>query len=121
MLVLRKGYRGHCRDDGDGAYVLTFFAMAQETVVLAHSAPAGESEKISDVAPTSEGARKAILNAAAKACWHLDPKSQRWLCPDCASARDASKHPESLGMSDGATRSQKGRGLEELFAASHLS
>ena len=62
----------------------------------------GEPEKISDVAPTSDGARKAILNAAAKACWHLDSKSQHWLCPDCASARDASKHPESLGMSDGA-------------------
>lgn len=61
----------------------------------------GEPEKISDVAPTSDGARKAILNAAAKACWHLDPKSRRWLCPDCAGARDASKHPESLGMSDG--------------------
>ena len=41
-------------------------------------------DKISDAAPTEEGARKAILNAAAKACWRFDLKLQRWLCPECA-------------------------------------
>ena len=60
-----------------------------------------ESERISDVAPTSAGARKAILNAAVKARWRLDPKSQRWLCPECASAHDASRQPEGNGMTDG--------------------
>jgi hypothetical protein len=80
------------------------------------------SERISDCAPTSEGARKAILNAAVKARWRLDPKSQRWLCPECASARDASKQPEENRMTDGPPSvPQKGRVLKELFAASHLS
>jgi hypothetical protein len=79
-----------------------------------------ESERISDVAPTSAGARKAILNAAVKARWRLDPKSQRWLCPACVSARDASRQPEN-GMTDGPPSvPQKLRVLEELFAASHL-
>ena len=41
--------------------------------------------------PTAEGARKAILNAAIKACWRFDPELQRWLCPDCVRARDASE------------------------------
>ena len=79
-----------------------------------------ESERISDVAPTSEGARKAILNAAVRACWRLDPKLQRWLCPECASACDASKRPEDNGVTDGPPSvPQKGRVLEELFAAAH--
>jgi hypothetical protein len=81
----------------------------------------GESEGISDVAPTAEGARKQILNAAVKERWRLDPKLQRWLCPECASARDASKQPEDNRISDcPPSVSQKGRVLEELFAASHL-
>ena len=79
------------------------------------------SERISDVAPTSEGARKAILNAAVKARWRLDPKTQRWLCPECVSARDASRQPEENGMTDRPPSvPQKSRVLEELFAASHL-
>jgi hypothetical protein len=80
-----------------------------------------ESERISDIAPTPEGARKAILNAAVKARWRIDPKSQRWLCPECASTRDASRQPEENGMTDGPPSvPQKSRVLEELFAASHL-
>jgi hypothetical protein len=79
-----------------------------------------ESERISDVAPTSEGARKAILNAAVKARWRFDPKLQRWLCPECASARYASRQTEN-GMTDGPPSIlQKSRVIEELFAASHL-
>jgi hypothetical protein len=78
-------------------------------------------ERISDVAATSEGARKAILNAAVKARWRLDPKSQRWLCPECASARDASRQPEENGRTDGPPSvPQKGDVLEELVAASPL-
>jgi hypothetical protein len=78
-------------------------------------------ERISDVAPTSEGARKAILNAAVKARWRLDPKSQRWLCPECASARDPSKQLEQNEMTDAPPSvPHKGRVLEELFAASPL-
>jgi hypothetical protein len=78
-------------------------------------------ERISDVAPTSEGARKAILNAAVKARWRLDPKSQRWLRPECASARDPSKQLEQNEMTDAPPSvPHKGRVLEELFAASPL-
>ena len=78
-------------------------------------------ERISDVAATSEGARKAILNAAVKARWRLDPKSQRWLCPECASACDASRPPEKGGMTDGPPPVlQQSRVLEKLFAASRL-
>jgi len=77
-------------------------------------------ERISDIAPTAQGARKAILNAAVRACWRLDPKLQRWLCPECASACDASKRPEDNGVTDGPPSvPQKGRVLEELFAAAH--
>jgi hypothetical protein len=78
-------------------------------------------EAISDVAPTAEGARKQILNAAVKARWRFDPKLQRWLCPKCARARDAPKQPEDHGMTDDPPSVlQKSRILEELFAASHL-
>jgi hypothetical protein len=75
--------------------------------------------------PTSprlrRGARKQILNAAVKARWRFDPKLQRWLCPKCASARDASKQPEDNGMTDDPSSvPQKSRVLGELFAASHL-
>ena len=81
-----------------------------------------ELERISDVAPTSEGARKAILDAAVKARWRRDPKSQRWLCPECASAREASRQPEENRMTEGPPSvPQKSRVLEEVFAASHLS
>ena len=79
------------------------------------------SERIFDVAPTPEGARKQILNAAVKARWRFDPKSQRWLCPDCVRGREASEPPEHVGVTDGPPSvPQKGRVLEELFAASHL-
>jgi hypothetical protein len=83
--------------------------------------PRDEWERISDVAPTSAGARKAILNSAVKARWRRDPKSQRWLCAECVSARDASRQPEENGMTDGPPSvPQKRRVIEELFAASHL-
>ena len=58
-------------------------------------------ERISDVAPTEEGARKAILNAAVKECWRFDLKLQRWLCPECAAARDVSNQAEGVEMTDG--------------------
>ena len=58
-------------------------------------------ERISDVAPTEEGARKAILNAAVKECWRFDLKLQRWLCPECAAARDVSNQAEDVDMTDG--------------------
>ena len=59
-------------------------------------------ERISDVAPTEEGARKAILNAAVKACWRYDLKLQRWLCPACAAAAaDVSNQTEDVEMTDG--------------------
>jgi hypothetical protein len=81
----------------------------------------GELERISDVAPTAEGARKAILNAAVKARWRFDPKLQRWLCPECASVRDASKQPEDNRMTDGSPSVSQGRRvLEEMFAGPHL-
>jgi hypothetical protein len=79
------------------------------------------SEGIFDVAPTPEGARKQILNAALKARWRFDPKSQRWICPDCVRGREASEQPEHVGAADGPPSvPQKDRVLEELFAASHL-
>jgi hypothetical protein len=56
---------------------------------------ADDLERISDVAPTVEGARKAILNAAVKARWRFDPKLQRWLCPECVRA-----HAEHVEMAD---------------------
>src|ERR1700691_3127228 len=78
-------------------------------------------ERLSDVAPTAEAVRKAILNAAVKAGWRFDPKLQRWLCPDCVRGREASERPEDVGVTDGPPSvPQKGRVLEELFAASHL-
>jgi hypothetical protein len=81
----------------------------------------GEAEGISDVAPTAEGARKQVLNAAVKARWRFDPKLQRWLCPDCVRGLEASQKPEDVGVTDGPPSvPQKGRVLEELFAASHL-
>jgi hypothetical protein len=81
----------------------------------------GELEGISDVAPTAEGARKQIFNAAVKARWRFDPKLQRWLCPDCVRGREASKRPQDNRMRDGPPSvPQKGRVTEELFAASHL-
>ena len=56
-----------------------------------------ELERIFDTAPTAEEARKAILNAAVKAGWRvLDPKWQRWLCPECVRARDRAEHPEDV-------------------------
>jgi len=54
-------------------------------------------ERISDIAPTAQGARKAILNAAVKARWRFDPKLQRWLCPACVRARDALGQLEDAG------------------------
>jgi hypothetical protein len=65
---------------------------------------AGEDQlqRISDVAPTEEGAQKAILNAAVKACWRFDQKLQRWLCPECAAAaRDVPNQTEDVEMTDG--------------------
>ncbi len=60
-----------------------------------------ELESISEVAPTAEGARKAILNAAVKARWCFDPKLQRWLCPECVRAREASARPEEVTIAVG--------------------
>ena len=76
-----------------------------------------EFERISDVAPTAEGARKAILNAAVKARWRFDPKLQRWLCPECVRAGDASERPEAIAMTDGPPSvPQRGHAvLEESF------
>ena len=59
-----------------------------------------ELERIAEVAPTAEGAQKAILNAAVKACWRFDQKLQHWLCPACVRARDASEQLEDLEMTD---------------------
>lgn len=56
---------------------------------------------ISDVAPTEEGARKGILNAAVKSRWWFDPQLQRGLCPDCVAARDSGK---DLGSGSGHAR-----------------
>ena len=78
-------------------------------------------ERLSDVAPTAEAARKAILNAAVKARWRFDSKLQRWLCPDCVRRCEASEQPENIGLTDGPPSvPQNGRDLEELFAASYL-
>ena len=76
-----------------------------------------EFERISDVAPTAEGARKATLNAAVKARWRFDPKLQRWLCPECVRVRHASERPEDVTMTDGPPSvPQSGHAvLEELF------
>jgi hypothetical protein len=60
----------------------------------------GESARISDVAPTEDGVRKAILNAAIKARWRFDEKSQRWLCPECVGARDALEQTEDITITD---------------------
>ena len=60
-----------------------------------------ELERIFDIAPTVEGARKAILNAAVKAGWRLDPKLQRWLCPECVRARDAAEQHEDVAVTEG--------------------
>jgi len=62
---------------------------------------ASDEQRISDVAPTAEGARKAILNAAVKARWRFNPKLQRWSCPECVRARYASERPEDVAMIDG--------------------
>jgi hypothetical protein len=58
-------------------------------------------ERISDIAPTAEGVRKAILNAVVKARWRFDPKLQRWLCPECVRVRDASAQTEDVEITDG--------------------
>jgi hypothetical protein len=79
------------------------------------------SERISDVAPTAEGARKQILNAAVKARWRFDPKLQRWLCPDCVRSREASEQHEDIGATDSPPSvPRRDHALEELLAASHL-
>ena len=81
----------------------------------------GELRAISDVAPTAEGARKQILNAAVKAGWRFDPKLQRWLCPDCVRGREASEQPEGVGVTDGPPSvPKKGRVSEECFAVPRL-
>ena len=59
-----------------------------------------ELDRISDVAPTAEGARKAIFNASVKSCWRFDRTSQRWLCPECVRVRDASEQPEVVAITD---------------------
>jgi hypothetical protein len=55
-------------------------------------------ERISDVAATAEGVRKAILNAAVKAPWRFDSKLQRWLCPECVRAHDGLEQTEDVEM-----------------------
>jgi hypothetical protein len=78
-------------------------------------------ERISDVAPTAEAVRKAILNAAVKARWRFDPKLQRWLCPDCVCSREASEQPEDVGATDSPPSvPRRDQVLEEMLAASHL-
>ena len=79
----------------------------------------GELEGISDVAPTAEGARKQILNAAVKARWRFGPKLQRWLCPDCVRCREALEQPEDARLTS-AIRSKKGsrlRGIVRRFSS----
>jgi hypothetical protein len=61
---------------------------------------ASEVERISDVAPTAEGVRKAIFNASVKSCWRFDQTSQRWLCPECVRVRDALERPDVVAMSN---------------------
>jgi hypothetical protein len=46
----------------------------------------GDLKTISDVAPTPEGARTAVLDAAVKSRWTVDLKLLRWLCPECVAA-----------------------------------
>jgi len=58
-------------------------------------------ERISDIAPTAEGVRKAIVNAAVKSRWRFDLKLQRWLCSECVRAHDVSKQAEVIEMADG--------------------
>jgi hypothetical protein len=70
-----------------------------------------ELERIFDTAPTAEGARKAILNAAVKAGWRRDPKSQRWLCPECVHARDAAEQPEEVRVTEAPPPGQKKGGI----------
>jgi hypothetical protein len=70
--------------------------VSSTTVISSELTTCFELERISDVAPTEEGARKAILKAAIKACWRFDPELQRWLCPDCVRARDASEVPADV-------------------------
>jgi hypothetical protein len=78
-------------------------------------------ERLSDVAPTAEAARKAILNAAVKARWRFDSKLQRWLCPDCVRKRDASTQAEDVETTDGPPSvPQRDHVLAEVFVASHL-
>jgi hypothetical protein len=57
--------------------------------------------RISEIAPTNEAVRKAILNAAVKARWRFDPKLQRWLCPECVRVRDASEKTQDVEITDG--------------------
>jgi hypothetical protein len=59
-----------------------------------------EKDRLSDVAPTAEGARNAIFNASVKSCWRFDPTLQRWLCSECVRVRDASERPEVVAMTD---------------------
>ena len=74
-------------------------------------------ERISDVAPTSEGAQKAIRNAAVKARWCFDQKLQRWLCPACARAHGAFGEPENIGVTTNTPPSvpQRDRVLQQAF------
>ena len=60
-----------------------------------------ELERVSAVAPTGEGARKAIINAAVRTRWRFDPRLQRWLCPECARLRGASAQSEDVRVTDG--------------------
>jgi len=57
-------------------------------------------DRISDVAPTAETARKAIFNASVKSCWRFDRTLNRWLCPECVRVRDASESLVGVAMSD---------------------
>jgi hypothetical protein len=78
-------------------------------------------ERLSDVAPTAEAARKAILNAAVKARWRFDPMLQRWLCSECVRKRDASAQAEDVEMTDGPPSvPQRDHVLAEVFVAPHL-
>jgi hypothetical protein len=52
-----------------------------------------ERGRISEVAPTADGARKALLNAAVRSSWPFDLKLQRWICPACASVRETLDEP----------------------------
>jgi len=52
-----------------------------------------ERGRISEVAPTADGARKALLNAAVRSRWPFDLKLQRWICPACARVRETRDGP----------------------------